>query len=359
MVISIHCNTKKQKCQDRTLHGELANKWTPKKMYSLWLSDVYMRLGYRGKSLNVAECGSFLEFCKPVPSVDAFAANTSQQGSTSDGWKLQQANFCRDRLCPMCQWRRTLKVFSQVSRIMDVIGADNNFLFLTLTVPNCSGRDLSVTIDKIQKAWDRFTHYKKYKNAVNGYFKALEITYNSETDTYHPHLHIILSVDPDYFTSDKYIDQSSPNFEWTKMWQKALKSQKQPIVDVRRVKPKNAEGERAVKSLASAVAEVSKYSVKSSDYLRKDINCDKVVNTLMIALSGRRLCSFGGLFENVRKALKLDDYEDGDLIHIDGTEMRQDVAYMIRRYNWSCGSYKLLDVSTVGSNEVNEYEMQY
>lgn len=349
------------KCQDMSLDGELANKWTPKKKNSVWLSEIYMRLGYRSKALNVAECGSFLEFRKPVPSVDAFAASSSQQGATSDGWKLHTANFCRDRLCPMCQWRKTLKVYTQVSRIMDYIGLDNNFLFLTLTVPNCAGRDLSDTINKIQKAWSRFRQFKKFEKAVNGYFKALEITYNSENDTYHPHLHVILSVDPDYFTSDKYIDQSSPNFEWTKMWQKALKMQKQPIVDVRRVKPKNSEGERAVKSLSSAVAEVSKYSIKSSDYLRQGRDNDKIVANLTTALSGRRLCSFGGIFEDVRRALKLDDLEDGDLIHVDGTEMRQDVAYMIRRYNWSCGSYKLLDVSTVSpiSNEVNEYEMQY
>lgn len=358
-MITIHCNTKNRKCQDRSLEGELASKWKPKKQYSVWLSDIYMRLGYCSKAQQVAECGSFLEFRKPVPSVDALAATTSQPGTTSDGWKLSDANFCRDRLCPVCQWRKTLKVFTQVSRIMDCIGSDNNFLFLTLTVPNCSGRDLSVTIDKIQKAWSKFRQYKKFERAVNGYFKALEITYNENTDTYHPHLHIILSVDPDYFTSDKYIDQSSPNFEWTKMWQKALKMQKQPIVDVRRVKPKNAEGDRTVKALSSAVAEVSKYSVKSSDYLRRGRDNDKIVFWLMTALSGRRLCSFGGIFEDVRKSLKLDDYEDGDLIHVDGTEMRQDVAYMIRRYNWSCGSYKLLDVSTVSDYEVKQYEMQY
>ena len=38
--------------------------------------------------------------------------------TTKAEFKLFYANFCRDRLCPMCSWRRSLKIFSQ--------GVENN-----------------------------------------------------------------------------------------------------------------------------------------------------------------------------------------------------------------------------------------
>ena len=360
--INIHCITKKAKCQDdKSLTGELELKWQPKKEYSAWLAQSYKRLGMRSKFLAVSDCASLLEFRKPVPMVDAPIAPREQRGATSDGWKLQYANFCRDRLCPMCQWRKSLKVFSQVSRVMDAIENDFAFLFLTLTVPNCDGKELSKTIDKMQKAFGKLRHYKKFQVAVCGYFKALEVTRNKITGLYHPHFHVILAVDLDYFTSDKYIDQSAPYFEWTKLWEKALKNLVEmripPIVHVKRVMPKeHKDGETAVKSIKSAVAEVSKYSVKSSEYINSEDEKtrDEIIYTLSSSLAGRRLCSFGGVFEDVRKALDLDDFEEGDLIHIDGTEMRSDVAYMIRRYNWSCGAFKLLDECIERNNDVYE-----
>lgn len=156
-------------------------------------------------------------------------------------------------------------------------------------------------------------------------------------------MHIILAVDLDYFVSDKYITQD----EFCRMWQKALRIPYKPICDIRKVKPKDkiTEGEKGVKPKGSAVAEVAKYSVKTDTYINKlDQNKrDRIVYYLSTALSGRRLCSFGGIIEDVRKALDLDDYEEGDLIHVDGKEIRSDVAYMIRRYGWTCGNYKLVD----------------
>ena len=32
---------------------------------------------------------------------------------------LDQVNFCKDRLCPMCAWRKSLKIFGQISQITD------------------------------------------------------------------------------------------------------------------------------------------------------------------------------------------------------------------------------------------------
>lgn len=76
---------------------------------------------------SLAECGSFLVFDR----------NEQQR------LRLHRANFCKVRLCPMCSWRKSLKLFGQVSKITDVLLEKNpttRFIFVTLTVPNCTAR---------------------------------------------------------------------------------------------------------------------------------------------------------------------------------------------------------------------------
>lgn len=352
--------TENEICQDENLAKEIEIKFTSKRLASEVLAQSYERIGYANKAQRVSDCGTLLEFKKPVGEASAppSANGRAEAVGASDGWKLTTANFCRDRLCPMCSWRRTYKVYSQISRIMDVIQNDYVFLFLTLTVPNCSADELAQTIDELQKGWYRFINYKRIKTAVKGYFKVLEITRNTDRkspsyNTYHPHFHNILAVKKSYLTSRDYIQHS----EWLEMWQKAMRDPTITQVDIRRCKDKQdiREGEKAVKALGSAVAEVAKYSVKSADFLGRfnkdgflvtpfpDNEIDDTVITLGSALHGRRLTALGGVFDEVAKKLQLDDCENGDLIHIDGSEMRPDVAYMIRKYNWSCGAYKLIE----------------
>ena len=251
---------------------------------------------------------------------------------------------------------------------MNVIQNDYVFLFLTLTVPNCSADELIQTIDKLQEGWYRFINYKRIKTAVKGYFKALEVTrntnrYSRSFNTYHPHFHVILAVNKRYLKSKEYIQHS----EWLEMWRKAMRNSDITQVDIRRCKSKQdiQEGEQAVKALGSAVAEIAKYSVKSADYLGRfdkdgflvspfpDDEIDEAVITLGSALHGRRLTALGGIFDEVAKKLQLDDCENGDLLHINGEEVRSDVAYMIRRYGWSCGAYKLIEETRYFNVEVD------
>ena len=118
--------------------------------------------------------------------------------------RLHGANFCRNRLCPMCNWRRSLKMYSQVSQITDKILATrkSRFIFVTLTVRNPDGAHLAKTLDLMNKGFSyitsnsrTFAPAKKFKESLQGYIKATEITYNSEEDTYHPHIHCIFKSD--------------------------------------------------------------------------------------------------------------------------------------------------------------------
>lgn len=318
------------------IEAEIKQKFTPKKIQNLTLSNCYIRLKKLSRAHRVADCGTFLEFVRV---------------NENEKFKLQRANFCRDRLCPLCAWRRTYKIFGQVSKIMDIIADKFAFLFLTLTVPNCTADKLPSTITRLTNAFHKLVNYKSIKRAVKGYFRALEVTHNTNVrsnsyDTYHPHFHIILAVPFDYFNihNNLYINHE----KWLDLWRRAYGDPTITQVDIRRCKVKEKpDGEQAayeLKKLSSAVAECAKYSVKSTDYLIAENNkmTDAAVTAFLDGLGGRRLCGFGGIFEKVRRELQLDDAENGDLVHVGKDELRSDIALQIVRYKWSCGCYYLI-----------------
>ena len=308
------------------------NNWKKRKEDNLNLAESYKRLGYK-KYYRVVDCSTFLEF--------RYFFNLNEK-------KLNRANFCKVRLCPMCSWRRSLKIFGQVSKVMDYVEENYNYryIFLTLTVENCYGEDLKKTLDHMTESFNRMNQRKIFKQSIKGYFRSLEITYNKECNTYHPHFHLILAVNESYFTDKNYYLSQK---KWTNLWKDCLKVDYTPVVDVRRIKKDDNN------KFGKAVAETAKYTVKSEDFIIRNedgqINeklTDEVVKTLDLALHRKRLTSFGFIFKEVHKKLNLDDPEDGRLeeTHNDDEELRDDLFSVILRYQWNFGikNYKLVEV---------------
>lgn len=266
------------------------------------------------KAERMQECGNFLSF-----------------KLKDERLKLYQAYFCKARLCPMCNWRRSLKIAFQNKKIIQTVNEREKvqWVFLTLTVRNVEGDKLKNTMDQMTKAWNNFSRYAKFKKSIKGYFRALEVTRNWDKEsewygTYHPHFHVLLCVPNSYFQAKYYVKQE----EWTSMWQRAMKLDYTPIVHVAKVKPKKessdfVEMEQEIKkSIAeqNAIFEVSKYPVKDTDVIRGNKVTPENVQTvkdLDKALAYKRLISYGGLLKEIHKELNLSDAEDGDLIHID------------------------------------------
>lgn len=302
---------------------EVEEKFVFRKLQSMTLSKAYYFLGEDSKGHRVDNCGTFLEF------------HINEEES-----KLAVANFCKDRLCPMCNWRRSKKIFAQVSSVMDVAEKDGfRFLFLTLTVKNCKYHNLQESINCLLEGWSNLRHKKAFKDRVCGSFRTLEITVNRERGEFHPHLHIILAVRPDYFHK-AYLSQR----EWGNMWQECCRLEYNPVIDIRAVKSGNLDVTEGVQTgsqemrFHSAIKEVSKYIAKGTDYLDEDDFEETLVRVshLLDGISHRKLNSFTGVFKDIARKLKLDDMEHGDLVHTE-TEIRSDVAYMVVRYSWNSG----------------------
>lgn len=307
-------------------NGKIIN-WQGKKLTTLDLAESYRRLGLDNKHYRVKECGTYLEYKR----------------FKDESMKLNRANFCKVRLCPMCSWRRSLKIYGQVSKVMNYAedNKDYDYIFLTLTIKNCAGDELKKSIDNIFQAFKKMNKRVRYRNSIKGHFRALEVTHNLINDTYHPHLHCILVVNKSYFDSRDYISQR----EWTSLWKDALKVDYIPIVDIRRFKDRKGKG------ISKSIAEVAKYTVKDNDYIVRDELgevieklTDDAVLILDHALANRRLIAYGGELKEIHKQLNMDDCEDGDLVNTDNEELREDLEYVIERYSWNIGYKQYLRV---------------
>lgn len=288
--------------------------WRDKKMKNLLLSAAYDEIDIK-KADRLRECASWLKYSE------------LKNGSK----RLTHANFCRVRLCPMCVWRRGLKIYAQTSKIMDELNKEKEYgyIFVTLTIKNVYGTRLDNAIDSMLQGWQRFIQRKRVDTVVKGWYRGLEITHNLDYksdnfDTYHPHFHCVFAVSKSYFSGHSYISRK----EWQQIWRDSMRLDYDPQVDVRKVKG----------NTAKAVSEVAKYAVKDSDYIIPD-DWDLTIDTVRLlddVLHKRRFVAYGKRFKELHKKLSLDDVEDGDLVHVEADQLDDETGKTIF-YSWNTG----------------------
>jgi plasmid rolling circle replication initiator protein Rep len=171
------------------------------------------------------------------------------------------------------------------------------WLFLTLTVRNCPVSELKATLGQMNKAWNKLVQRKQFP--ALGFVRSTEVT-RAENGDAHPHFHCLLIVKPSYFSGQNYVTQA----QWAELWQKSLRVDYLPIVDVRSVKPRHAK----TNSISVALLETLKYTVKPDDLLHDA----PWLQELTKQLHKTRAVSVGGLLRDY-----IDDKEPDDLIHVD------------------------------------------
>jgi plasmid rolling circle replication initiator protein Rep len=234
---------------------------------------------------------------------------------------IVKADFCRNRICNICAWRRQSKFVAQMFPVLEKLGSKYEYLFATLTIKNVKYEDLSHAIDIILQGYDRLLKRRKIKRAWVGKIRGLEVTYNAKTKTFHPHIHIFIAVKKDYFTNaDLYISQN----EFTEYWQECIRADYKPICNVEKVT--DAQG---------GAVETLKYSFKSS-------TDSTALKGYFYTLKNRRLVSFSGVFADMRKLLKQSDFEN---ILTDDVETKNitRLAYSLYKFDATGGIYKYYD----------------
>lgn len=172
-------------------------------------------------------------------------------------------HYCRARWCLVCN---RIRMAQLVETYQPVFSTWESRFLVTLTVPNCSDRQLSPVLDEMLKA---FTNAKRaIKRTLKLPFKAVrvtEVTYNNGRGDFHPHFHVIVE------------DQQAAEAlreEWLKRWPRAARSAQ----DVRRW----GEDERDL-------LEICKYTTKLVMMKNGQQPSEEALDVIFRALERRRL----------------------------------------------------------------------
>lgn len=299
--------------------------------HKLQTNDILFKFydtGFKSEAEKIKQCGNFLEF-----------ALKEHQITKDTKKKLAGANFCKNKFCPMCNWRRVRNIAGQLKDAFSVIQEKQKVatLFLTLTIQNPDVKDLKSTIAKMNKSFNEMTRTKSFKNAVLGYFKSIEILGDkTPKGQAHPHFHILLIVKESYFKKSDYLNKA----QWTEMWRKALGVEYTPVVDVRRIKSKNEN----FSDTDSAIIETTKYAVKHTELVNRS---NEDFYYLYTQTKGMRFISAGGILKEHLNLVKVDE----DLINLKKETEALWIEICRLIYTWQNGDYQLKEIKPPKENK--------
>ena len=266
----------------------ILQKWTEKKQASYKLGKKMCDAGFHERGVRMQFCGHFLGL-RECP----------ECGKS----EISSANLCRDRLCPTCQWRLSLRRFAEMCTTISYM---QDFLdiyrvgFLTLTVRNCTPENLRYTLQTMAKDWNRLLAQRWLKPVLMGTARSVEITYNPITKTFHPHFHIIT------FT-DRAFSEGELRSMFTIGWQKAARLDYLPVTDFKFIQPDEVgSGGLDDERLTGAILETYKYATKSDELANMPL---AIFRQFVAAIQGVRFASFTGIVRQARQAL---GYKDSD-----------------------------------------------
>lgn len=248
------------------------------------------------KAHNIEACGTWLNF--------------RQYHDEAHTKTLHAANFCKSPLCPMCAWRKALKLTYQISRAME---ADTSRYIYHLVLATDNVQELTKEHIKRFKAYAaRFI--KKYLS--NEYAIALEITYSTEKG-YHPHIHAIVGTDSFIKVSAEYIRHMAT------MWASFIGSDK----------PQNTFYITGITDREKAARELTKYILK---YEGIDIKKDKeaLKNIALATSSMKKIQAAGELKKNIAQANRSYTKQREDV-----TRELEKGGYELEIFHWINGEY--------------------
>lgn len=289
--------TEKEKSQEQAIFQKLIRK----KRENQIVVDFLLSIREIERADKILNCGTYVG----ITTIDNIP-------------KIVKADFCRERLCFVCAWRRQARFMAQMYPVLDILSKKQyQFLFATLTIKNTQYNNLEEAVNKIMHGYEKLRHRRKIKKAWAGIVRSVELTYNQKNNTFHPHMHLLIAVTEDYFYSkDKYISQE----ELQRYWQESIGAEYAPIVDIRKVD-----------STEKASVEALKYALKPS-------KATEALSAFFYIMRGRRLISFCGIFQKLRKELKYSDFET---ILTDAEDIKQGIKYNLYTFDATGGVYRL------------------
>jgi plasmid rolling circle replication initiator protein Rep len=262
--------------------------WDKHRAFADTVESHYRGSDFNDYAIRIRYCSELLQF------------GLSPADDATLKLKLRTARFCRLRHCPVCQWRRSLmwkaKAYKVLPKIVDAY-PEHRWLFVTLTQRNVSINDLRQTLKDMNSGFQRLSQLKLFP--AIGWLRSTEVTRGRDGNA-HPHFHCLLLVSKSYFGRN-YLKKS----DWIEMWQKSLRLDYKPVLDVQAVK----QGDRPME----LVPELLKYCTKESDMVADR----EWFLALTKQMRNMRCIATGGVLKQYLREL---EEEPEDLIGSDGEE---------------------------------------
>ena len=297
-------NTNPDTSQEQKLFQKLAIK----KAYNKQVIEYLCAVHEPDRANRVLHCGEHIG----ITTIDGIA-------------KIVKADFCRERLCAVCAWRRQAKFTAQTFPILSILERRGyEFIFVTLTIANMKYEKLENAVDTLLHGYALLRHRRKVKRSWAGIIRSVELTYNADSNTFHPHLHLLVAVPHAYFADrDLYISQG----ELADMWADCIGACYTPVCHIEKVKG----------DTTAAAVETIKYALKPTD-------AKQAFSAFFYILRGRRLISFCGVFATLRRELKYSDFEN---ILTDDVDTRRSITYNLYTFDATGGVYRFNNTYTL------------
>ena len=224
-----------------------------------------------------------------------------------------KGSLCRKRFCTECCRIKTAELTNAYKQPLLDLG---QLYFVTLTTPNVSGSNLKKELQKMIKAFQLIKNNIRntYNIKLNG-MRKIEITYNQESNTYHPHLHLI---------QDNLEASSLIQALWLKQFKKAsIKGQ-----DIRQIDTSNE----------NAFIELFKYATKETTKENKQYPGD-VLHTIYNSIQGQRIYQTYGIIKKVKQPIEAKQTE----IELTNVAPKQDIwIFEHEQKDWINADYNSL-----------------
>lgn len=239
--LSTSCHT-----MSTDIPGEAAEKWSEYKSTAQVVASSFAqsdndRVSRWGE--RIGECARYIGYAfEPV------------EGGYSRS--LVSARLCRVRSCPICQWRRTLKINHDIGRALQSLAtakSGNTIYHLTLTVRNCHVSELRETIQGMLRAWSKMTRRKLFMG-LSAWVRSVEVTRGRgwvKGDS-HPHIHCLLVAPAGWATRERESTK-----RWREEWRDVLSLPYLPVCEIHPLE---------LDELGAGAREVLKYAVKPGEH---------------------------------------------------------------------------------------------
>lgn len=238
------------------------------------------------------------------------ASKIEIQINENGGYNIIRANLCRDRLCPICEWRWAVKWRNDITMVMQdllqqgVIGDDKTLWVLTLTVRNVPIAGLPEVLEQMAAAWNRLQKRAEFRRMSYGWTRTLKITRNNRTEQLHPYYQILIVARKGTACDEKTL---------TNMWNHALRVDYRPVVHMEEAYGVNEQGYKV--PFGQACDKVSMIKGVVTSCLRPILDAamlerltDQQCQVVALAIQSHQFISSGGICKQSIKAM--DSVED-------------------------------------------------